>query len=157
MLDQILKEGHQIAYHGWEHEKTRTFDEINDQLDRLESSWLKLKITRPYYRPPYGIIDPGGRMALSLRGWVCVLWHLAPYDWTPRHQEMIADDLTKGIQSRSIVLLHDHHEGGSVYDHTERAYTEAALDIFLQRVKGDVQSVTLHELLEGEGRNEKLP
>jgi peptidoglycan/xylan/chitin deacetylase (PgdA/CDA1 family) len=96
-------------------------------------------------------------MACSLRGWAVVLWHLAPYDWTPRHPEMIADDLTKNVRSRSIILLHDHHEGGEVYEHTDRAGSVDALDLFLRRVKPFLKSVTLKELLEGEYRNEKLP
>ena len=106
----IVHEGHEIAVHGWQHE--RISDKSTGYLERsLQRSIIAIQAAtgvRPRFaRPTYGISTPEYAAALrSLR--LCpVSWDVSAHDWAGLSKtELLTDLFSEDLLGR-IILLHD--------------------------------------------------
>jgi peptidoglycan/xylan/chitin deacetylase (PgdA/CDA1 family) len=81
-------------------------------------------------------------------GYESIGWNVDAQDWTARTPEWMAEELLRGTRPGSIVLLHDSicrsHQPVPQYDRTAML---RALEIFLENVDGQLEFVTIPELL----------
>ncbi|MFD7613886.1 polysaccharide deacetylase family protein [Streptomyces sp. NPDC059828] len=108
---RIVAEGHELAVHGWRHDKPWTPRPGRDARDVLRAATLVHRVSGTYprwYRPPYGILT-GGRLAAARRaGLSTVLWSGWGRDWTARATpDSVFTEATRGLRGGATLLLHD--------------------------------------------------
>lgn len=105
LMDRILRAGHQIGIHGYEHlngwsTNNRTY--IADV--HLAMEFIRSDI----FRPPYGRITPRQIMLLRQLGLQTVLWTHLSGDYDPRLSlEDCFHRSTSKVKSGSIIVFHD--------------------------------------------------
>ncbi|KXN81195.1 Peptidoglycan-N-acetylglucosamine deacetylase [Leucoagaricus sp. SymC.cos] len=76
-VNYVLSKGHQIGSHTWSHKDltTLTWDQIHDEMWRVEEAFLKITGHYPaFMRPPYGSYNDEVREASAIRGQALALW-----------------------------------------------------------------------------------
>jgi peptidoglycan-N-acetylglucosamine deacetylase len=107
----IVAEGHELAVHGWQHEKfwyPRPRSDVRD-LARA-AAWVDRTAGERarWYRPPYGVLTATRRSAARQVGLQPVLWTAWGHDWTSRADaESVLFELAKRLTGGATVLLHD--------------------------------------------------
>ncbi|MET9294269.1 polysaccharide deacetylase family protein [Streptomyces sp. NPDC003077] len=107
----IAGRGHEIAVHGWHHERPWYPTPWRDAHDLARAADLVQQVCgrRPrWYRPPYGILT-GGRWAAARRaGMRPVLWSASGHDWTAEADgASVLAEITGSLRGGGTVLLHD--------------------------------------------------
>ena len=117
-LGRMVREGHAIGIHSYDHSVRRQFlhmliePDLRRALDAVAASLRRAGITDPpavrYYRPPFGFLTaPAARTAAEL-GMVVVEWTVSERDW---QQGREAGELTAAILGRvrpgDVIVLHD--------------------------------------------------
>ncbi|WP_240330360.1 polysaccharide deacetylase family protein [Streptomyces sp. CB09001] len=108
---ELVRRGHELAVHGWTHDRPWWPSPARDTRDLLRAVRLVDEVsgTAPrWYRPPYGILTSGRWAAARRAGLRPVLWTAWGKDWrhdaTPASvRATVAADLCGG----GTVLLHD--------------------------------------------------
>jgi peptidoglycan/xylan/chitin deacetylase (PgdA/CDA1 family) len=108
---QIAASGHELAVHGWRHDRPLRPTPRRDALDlaRTADEVLRVAGKRPlWYRPAYGILT-GGRWAAARRaGLRPVLWSAWGHDWTEQASSgTVLAELLPALCGGATVLLHD--------------------------------------------------
>jgi peptidoglycan/xylan/chitin deacetylase (PgdA/CDA1 family) len=81
----IYGKGHQVASHTWAHRNltTLTFDEIHDEMWRVEQALQRLVgVTPAFMRPPYGSYNNLVRQVAHERGQKLIIWDFDSGDST---------------------------------------------------------------------------
>lgn len=113
---EIARRGHELAVHGWRHDRPwlpSVVGEVRD-LRRAAAMVADLAGAAPrWYRPAYGILTGGRRVAAAASGLQPVLWSAWGKDWAPAAtassvRSLVARDLRGG----GTVLLHDTDRSG---------------------------------------------
>lgn len=147
IVEQIVNEGHAVAYHGWTHEKpVPGFYETIMELAQAEA--IERYMAMRLYRPPWGKLSYWGKVATLWWKWRPAHWDIAISDWAPRTPEAMIDDLVTRIYPHAVVLAHDHHEGGGVHPSTDRTFTLEALDRFFILTKHYLQACRWDEVFD---------
>ncbi|MEU6217822.1 polysaccharide deacetylase family protein [Streptomyces sp. NPDC047022] len=108
---EILGRGHELAVHGWSHDRPWLPSPLRDTAD-LARAVRALRDTtgaRPrWYRPPYGILTSSRWVAARRAGLRPVLWTAWGRDWTagatPASVSAVAG---AGLHGGGTLLLHD--------------------------------------------------
>jgi peptidoglycan/xylan/chitin deacetylase (PgdA/CDA1 family) len=119
LLKRMEKSGHTVALHSYSHDDLRFLSDsqINRQLDRSERMMLANLGYRPaLFRPPYGGRNERTNALLRTRGYIEILWNIAPDEFGARTPWEIVSNFHAALnnQERSesgpggIVLLHDN-------------------------------------------------
>lgn len=108
---RIVAEGHELAVHGWQHERfwhPRPRGDVRD-LARATNSVHRAAGSRPrWYRPPYGVLTASRLAAARRVGLRPVLWTAWGRDWTAKADaESVLAELAKRMCGGATVLLHD--------------------------------------------------
>ncbi|KAG8908938.1 Carbohydrate esterase 4 protein [Tulasnella sp. 403] len=112
-LKYLYEKGHHIVSHTWSHPDltTLSWDEIHDQMWRVEEAMQKiLGVTPAFMRPPYGNYNDLVREAAYVRNQSLVLWDFDSGDSTgstPEQSEAAYQDL---VNSDPINILALNHE-----------------------------------------------
>lgn len=107
----VAARGHELAVHGWTHDRPwlpsvrgetrglrRTAALIGDLTGRAPR----------WYRPPYGILTGGRRVAAARAGLRPVLWSAWGRDWTPAATaSSVRGCIARDLRGGGTVLLHD--------------------------------------------------
>lgn len=109
IIQRVVKEGHEIGNHTWDHPVLTKLDlsqaqaEINNTTAALkQASGQDIKITRP----PYGAINSSIQAAVDQS---FILWDIDSLDWKTHNTAAIMEEVKKA-QSGSIILMHDIHQ-----------------------------------------------
>ncbi len=107
----IVAEGHELAVHGWQHERfwyPRPRSDVRD-LARAVTAVGSTAGERPrWYRPPYGVLTATRWAAARQLGLQPVLWTAWGRDWTSAaDEESVLSELAKRLEGGATVLLHD--------------------------------------------------
>ncbi|MCM2579949.1 polysaccharide deacetylase family protein [Streptomyces sp. MTZ3.1] len=107
----LMEHGHELAVHGWEHERPwlpRLRRDIRDVARAVETVH-RVGGRRPlWYRPPYGILTGGRWEAARRSGLRPVLWTAWGRDWTPwARPDTVLAELGASLRGGGTVLLHD--------------------------------------------------
>ncbi len=108
---RIAAEGHELAVHGWAHERPWSPRPGRDARDvaRAAAAVRRVSGEQPrWYRPAYGVLT-GGRWAAARRaGLSPVLWSAWGRDWTAwATPDSVLDEVTRTLRGGATVLLHD--------------------------------------------------
>lgn len=121
LLARMVRDGHEVAVHGWRHDGPRMFVpfvlewDLDHAARDILASERKYGIADPpplrFYRPPYGFLNSGTARVVSERGWSTVLWTVSVGDWRPA---WTVDTLTEAILARAtpgaVIVLHDGNQ-----------------------------------------------
>lgn len=107
----IVAEGHELAVHGWRHDRPWTPRPLRDVRDVAGAAELVADVAgrRPlWYRPPYGVLTGGRRAAARAAGLRTVLWSAWGRDWTATATpDGVRAEVARGLRGGATVLLHD--------------------------------------------------
>lgn len=138
---RIVAEGHEIASHSWSHPQLSKMgeDNVRDQLQRTHDVVKQTTgVTMALFRPPYGAFTQRQhRWANSVWGYKIIMWDVDPLDWKYRSASHVENEIIKGTQNGSIILVHDIHK-------TSVDAMPATVD---QLLKKGFKFVTVSELL----------
>jgi len=108
---RIVAEGHSIGNHTYNHEVRSTYmdasqykKEINDTTHTIEQA-TGVKCT--YFRPPFGVTNPSIATAVRSSGLTMMAWNIRTFDTVAKTSEIIYNRIVTGLNSDSIVLMHD--------------------------------------------------
>ncbi|MHC3388648.1 polysaccharide deacetylase family protein [Streptomyces lavendulocolor] len=107
----IAAEGHELAVHGWRHDRPWCPRPLRDARDLARAVDLVAEAAgRPplWYRPPYGILTGGRWAAARAAGLRTVLWSAWGRDWTSGATPWsVYGEVTRTLRGGATVLLHD--------------------------------------------------
>ena len=140
---QVVKEGHIIANHTWNHQ----YYPVNDYIaaQEIDNTAASLNIHTGVYtrlfRPPGGNLTNGLADYAARNRYAVVMWSINPEDAYGGSVAMLADRVISQAHPGGIVLLHD---GGG-----NRSQTVAALPIIIAGLRDrGYEFATIPELLE---------
>ncbi|WP_371863917.1 polysaccharide deacetylase family protein [Streptomyces cacaoi] len=111
LVGRMAAEGHEIAVHGWGHERPWLPRPFADRagLERAVAAVRAAGGGSPrWYRPPYGILTATRRRAARQLGLRPVLWTTWGRDWTaPADPGSVLGELAHRLTGGATVLLHD--------------------------------------------------
>ncbi len=140
---QVVAEGHAIGNHSWSHRNTpMTPEEAGEEIERTAALIRHTTgLSTSLFRPPGGRLHNGLADYALQQGYTVVQWSVLSKDTEPLEALTIADNVLQGVQSGSIVLLHD---GGG-----DRSKTVEALHTILPALQAQgYRFATVPELLE---------
>ena len=111
LASQIAERGHELAVHGWTHDRPWAPAPRRDLRDLSRAAAAVCDATGQiprWYRPPYGILT-GGRLAAAARcGLRPVLWSAWGRDWTAgATAASVLATVRRDLRGGGTVLLHD--------------------------------------------------
>ncbi|MFJ8649499.1 polysaccharide deacetylase family protein [Streptomyces sp. NPDC093546] len=108
---RIAAEGHELAVHGWRHDRPWCPRPLRDPRDLARTTELVAEAAgqQPlWYRPPYGILTGGRWAAARAAGLRPVLWSAWGRDWTADATPgSVLAEVTRTLRGGGTVLLHD--------------------------------------------------
>lgn len=143
VLRGLLRDGHELANHSWDHSDlrkggpaaTRQIRETNRAVHRATG------FTPCLMRPPYGATGPDLVRRIRAERMTSVLWDVDPLDWQMPGTGKISGIISANTRPGSIILEHD--AGGR-----DRSQTVAAVARYVKRLKvRGFTFVTVSELL----------
>lgn len=144
LVERILKEGHCLALHSYEHKNAMVKGAAYVRFDFDMSMEVFRRHGWPvhFYRPPWGHTNPYTLKTVKAHGLTPVLWSVMAEDWSKNSTPgSIEQKLMARVRGGSIICLHD---GGGAPDAPLR--TIAALRRALPRLKAEgFHFVTLNE------------
>jgi 2,3-diketo-5-methylthio-1-phosphopentane phosphatase len=149
---RVIDEGHEVGNHSYSHPiyLFRGPSETRHQLERAQETITNVTGARPRFaRPPCGVRTPAYFDAARQLGLRTVQWSVAGFDWKKLTGPEIADQVLRGAEPGSVILLHD----GDSARKRDRSATVAALPMIIKglQVRG-LNVVPLSQLLEPESR-----
>jgi len=113
---EIAARGHEPAVHGWRHDRPwlpSVRGELRD-LRRTATVIADLTGVEPrWYRPPYGILTGGRRIAAAQAGLRPVLWSAWGMDWAAKASAAsVRARIARDLHGGGTVLLHDADRSG---------------------------------------------
>lgn len=144
-LKKMLKEGHEIGNHSYNHKLMSTLseDEIKEQIQKTQDIiYEKLGYKVNSLRPTYGSVNTKIKQSTNMN---IVLWSVDTLDWKLKDPKKIAERGLK-VKDEDIILMHD-----------SKSRTEKALSIMIPKLlEENYQFVTISELEEVKLLRKKL-
>lgn len=114
ILERIIKEGHSIGLHSWNHQNYGPFQKTQDQIEEYQNlqEFLKEKIhyKTKLARPPFGVTNPRIMKAFESLELQSIGWSIRSLD-TKSNAEQISKRVIKNLKKpNQIILLHDTQE-----------------------------------------------
>jgi peptidoglycan/xylan/chitin deacetylase (PgdA/CDA1 family) len=109
VFKRMVREGHEIATHGFHHLKISELPPAQIQSELAETNQLITRMGGPQqtlYRPPYGAIDPAAVKIIAAKNYKIVLWTIDSLDWRSLKQSQVIDNVVPKFQRGYIVLQH---------------------------------------------------
>jgi peptidoglycan/xylan/chitin deacetylase (PgdA/CDA1 family) len=111
LLNRMNMEGHLIGTHSYSHSDWFDFfssAHMQKELKQSSQSVFEATGKKPLlFRPPYGVINPMLKRALSQSGFHVIGFTKRAWDTTSRNKEVILDRIIKNLNPGDIILLHD--------------------------------------------------
>ena len=123
LIDRIVREGHTLANHTWDHESLDGISEQNFNETIRRTQELLGERATACMRPPYWAMDEHTVSRAAKLGLRVVLGEIRPRDWTKPGALEIANRLVASAAHGRIAVLHD---GGG-----DRAQTVEGLELAL--------------------------
>jgi peptidoglycan/xylan/chitin deacetylase (PgdA/CDA1 family) len=111
LIKQISAEGYEIFNHTYSHPHLTqiTNEQIKEELDKTEHiiSSLTDKITKPYFRPPYGDRNSHVLEVAKENGYQSVFWTLDALDWmADKTEDQVKNRIYSNLKNGAIILMH---------------------------------------------------
>lgn len=116
LIKRIHSEGHVIGNHTWSHPNISTLSE-KELLSEIHSTNVQIrKLIGNFpdlFRAPYGAIDNDTEAIVKKLGMTSVLWNVDSQDWCEDSPLAIQKHVISGLQTNSLIVMHDGDEYGS--------------------------------------------
>lgn len=111
VFDLIIKNGHQVANHSFNHIKgweTRTTNYIKNVIDAEEIIEKYCDTSKKLFRPPYGKIKPIQSYRLRKLKYKIIMWDVLSLDYNKENlPEQCVNNVLENVSSGSIIVFHD--------------------------------------------------
>lgn len=147
MVACLVAGGHCVGHHTYGHVSLPGLgrEEARDQVERGAAA--AAPYAGPWFRPPYGHLDPLSWRVARDAGHEVVAWSQHVEDWLPHSATVLKERLRAALRPGAILLLHDGPQPADDPENPRAALLEA-LDSFLaQATRDGWRFVTLPELL----------
>ena len=151
IIKRELKEGHEVASHGWAHANLNLAKEIRIRSEvELTNALLKSLGAKPnFFRPPYGNFTPYVEEVVNKHGMAIAIWSHDSLDWKRLPKSYAALRPGQSVENRhGVFLFHDIHK--KTVDDFPRIVREL-------RASGCQRFVTLSEYMEHVKEHEDSP
>jgi peptidoglycan/xylan/chitin deacetylase (PgdA/CDA1 family) len=139
LLLRILKEGHEIANHGYIHDYSKRYSQFNEIKQADKAIFEVTGIHTYFYRPPGGFISKDQTEIIIRNGYEVIHWSVDSRDWSRPGINRIKNNVLSNVFPGAIVLFHD---GGGM-----RSQTVKVLGQVIDELRANNYSfVTLREL-----------
>lgn len=107
---RIVREGHEIGSHSFQHIKLSELPaakvryQLNKNLEIIRSNGGPRRV--PYFRPPYGALDPAAVGVIGKLGTKIALWTIDSLDWRSLSQAQVIGNVVPHVKPGYIVLQH---------------------------------------------------
>lgn len=113
IIEKIIKEGHEIANHSYEHKrlafKSKTY--IEEDLKKCDNELYKFKIKTNLFRPPgLSMLYNLFRVCKKLEKKI-IIYDLISDDWKKPGIEKVVNKVLRKTKNGSIIDFHDYVEG----------------------------------------------
>ena len=114
ILIRMVKEGHLIGNHSYEHPVL--FDlwssrQMLEDLNRAENTIAFASGQRPdWFRPPYGVTNPTVSRVVLKKNYRVMGWSIRSFDTSIKDPERIMERIIKRWHPGGILLMHDTNE-----------------------------------------------
>ena len=142
LFNRILKEGHSIGNHtfnhikGWKTKTNKYLENVFEAEKTITEQFNGFPKSK-LFRPPYGQIKPNQGKKLMELGYKIIMWDVLPFDWdkTVSNQECL-DIVVSKSKNGSIIVFHDSVKASNnmkftlpkVLEHfTEKGYSFRAI------------------------------
>ncbi|MBT3192879.1 MAG: polysaccharide deacetylase family protein, partial [Verrucomicrobia bacterium] len=145
LVQEVVRSGHAVGNHSYSHRRFPCLSEEEQILElKRAADMLGVPHGSKLFRPPFGSFNRAACQTVRREGYVPVGWDVDSGDWGPFGASDILTAIRSGRQRGSIVLLHD-----SSYrcPDRNRYSTLAALDLLLRELRGQVEFLTVPDLL----------
>ena len=119
LLDQIVRDGHEVALHGVDHRRITGLP-YGLAVDYLYNAKCELEAVTgqpiTLYRPPYGSQSITSWRAVRKAGMNVVAWSCDGADWVDRGVESVVADSLARLETGGILLLHERLEPDPLRD-----------------------------------------
>ena len=119
VFNQIVKDGHSIGNHSFDHSTTIFFkgkNALSEWIDKGEATICKhLGEATIGFRPPVGIRTPELRLIMKQKNEKPIMWQHRFYDTKKGFTEEAWKNKYNKIKSGDIILLHDTHKQADVF------------------------------------------
>lgn len=110
ILRQYLRRGHQVAAHGYQHNKFSELSagELREELARCGQIFGTQPLARPWVRPPHGALDAKSIAVTVAAGWSIAMWTFDSYDYKLRSADELVERCSPAaISDGEVILLHE--------------------------------------------------
>lgn len=111
LLDRMMKEGHVVANHSYEHSYWYSLNNGQDMLKDLqrcdEAIYKVTGKTPALFRPPYGVTNPMVAKMVKNGNYHCIGWSIRSFDTQAKNAEQLLQKSLKGLSNGDIILFHD--------------------------------------------------
>lgn len=103
IFERIVREGHHIGNHGYDH----SIEDLPGQIVRTDEILGRLRIHTRFFRPPYGAINPKVLLWTMWHGYSTVIWSHDSRDSLRDQGKRSAGQASDEVAPGDIVLMHD--------------------------------------------------
>ncbi len=157
LVNRIVAGGHAIGIHSWDHRALPGLTSRERRRQMRQCAHAIHPCKTHLFRPPYGEQTVLSRLEAFVMGYEVVGWNVNSGDWHESNPEVLSEYLLRMVEPGAIVLLHDtlFDKGAPAHgiDPAHRSWPDRqtmlrALEIVLERLKGQYRFVTVPELLD---------
>lgn len=141
LLKRMMRDGHELANHSWNHANLASSGGVRQQLVSTNRAIKRASGFQPcVMRPPYGASNGNVVSTVRSLGMISILWDVDPLDWRLPGTGAIVNIIDARTRGGSVILEHD---GGG-----PRGQTFAAIPSYVRTLKArGYEFVTVSELL----------
>ncbi|NKQ39256.1 MAG: polysaccharide deacetylase family protein [Methanosarcinales archaeon] len=114
ILKEIVKEGHLIGNHSYNHQNSFGFLSTKKVMVELEKTKEIVKNTVNleinFFRPPFGVTNPNIAKAVKKLDLNTFGWSVRPYDTVAKDVEITYQKIISKIKKGDVLLMHDSNE-----------------------------------------------
>lgn len=112
IVDEVIKTGHQIGYHSFDHSslKTRTLRSLASDLRKGKIIAAEHGFLMNLYRPPFGDLTALSFIYLICSGWKIIMWSKDSRDSYDSPEQIKHTVSAESLRSGEILLFHDDYK-----------------------------------------------
>ena len=111
ILKQIIKQGHEIGNHSFEHSPMYDLKNkkqfVEDLILANQAIEKAIGFIPEYFRPPYGVTTPGLGKACRELNFKVIGWNVRSLDTVTPDKNKVVERVMQKVKPGSIILLHD--------------------------------------------------
>ncbi len=109
IIQRMLKEGHTIANHTYDHQNLTTLAPaaVREELLKTEQAIYEITgLKTALFRPPYGALDQSSAELILALGYQIIFWNVDSLDWSGIPSPTVASKVIPQVSNGAIILMH---------------------------------------------------